>query len=385
MLHEFLNSNREELITRCRAKVAARRAPRATERELEHGIPVFLSQLTQILREESLGSDLSGTAGSALTTDTRVAAVSHGSELLRTGFTVDQVIHDYGDLCQAISELAIERRALITIEEFRILNRSLDNAIADAVTEFASQRDRTVADANEQTINERLGVLAHEFRNLINTAMLSVHLIKKGDVGMAGSTGAILDRSLKGLLDLCVRTLVDVRLTAGIPERRERVLVSEFIEEARISAAIDARARGLELVVPDVEPGMAIEVDRQILAGAVANLLQNAFKFTRPNGCVSLRTFSSADRIVIEVEDECGGLPSGESEDLFRSFEQRSSDRSGLGLGLGISRRGVEANGGELHVRNLPGKGCVFAIDLPNAAKASGRPPSGNAQAAVRA
>jgi signal transduction histidine kinase len=391
MLHDFLNSNRDELITRCRVKVAGRRAPRATERELEYGIPVFLSQLTQILREESSGanlesdSDASRNAGAAITADTKGAAISHGSELLRIGFTVDQVVHDYGDLCQAITELAIERRALITNEEFRTLNRCLDNAIADSVTEFASQRDRTVADANEQTINERLGFLAHEFRNLINTAMLSVHLIKKGDVGLGGSTGAILDRSLKGLLDLCVRTLVDVRLKAGIPDPRERVLVSEFIEEARISAAIDAKARGLELVVPDVEAGLAIDVDRQILAGAVANLLQNAFKFTRSYGCVSLRTFSSADRVIIEVEDECGGLPPGEPEELFRLFEQRSSDRSGLGLGLGISRRGVEANRGELHVRNLPGKGCVFAIDLPHAAKASASPRSGNDQAALTA
>ena len=202
----------------------------------------------------------------------------------------------------------------------------------------------------------------------INTAMLAVEAIKRGDIGIAGSTGAILDRSLKGLQDLTARALVDVRLTAGIPERRKRVLVAEFIEETRVSAAIDAAARGLELIVPDVEPGLAIEVDSQILAGAVANLLQNAFKFTRSQSGVSLRTSSSDDRVLIEVEDECGGLPTEDAEDLFRLFEQQSRDRTGLGLGLSISRRGVEANGGKLHVRNLPGRGCVFTIDLPKAA-----------------
>jgi signal transduction histidine kinase len=372
MLHEFLSSNREELISRCRTKVAKRAAPRATERELEYGIPVFLAQLTEVLREETFASNASATFVSSKNIASIAAGIektagSHGNELLLKGFTVDQVVHDYGDLCQAVTELAIENNALITNREFQTLNRCLDDAIAGAVSEFARERAHDVAHASEHTMNERLGFLAHEFRNLINTGILAVDAIKRGDVGIGGSTGAILDRSLKGLRNLSDRALVDVRLRAGIPLQRERVLVSEFIEEAQVSAAIDAKARGLEFVVPDIETGLAIEVDRQILAGAVSNLLQNAFKFTKSHSRVSLKTVSSADRVLIEVEDECGGLPPGNAEDLFRMFEQRSSDRSGLGLGLGISRRSVEANGGKLHVRDL-GVGCVFTIDLPRAA-----------------
>jgi C4-dicarboxylate-specific signal transduction histidine kinase len=69
--------------------------------------------------------------------------------------------------------------------------------------------------------------------------------------------------------------------------------------------------------------------------------------------------------VSIEVEDECGGLPAGNSGDLFRPFEQRSTDRTGLGLGLAFSRWAAEANHGRISTRNLPDKGCVFAIDLP--------------------
>ena len=362
MLHEFLSSNREELIERCRMKVGTRHAPRATARELEHGIPVFLSQLTEILREESTGSKSAVTA-----LGIGKSAGNHGNELLQRGFSVEQVVHDYGDLCQAITDLAIERNALISNSEFQTLNRCLDNAIADAVSEFGRQRDRVIADAAERTMNERLGFLAHEFRNLINTSTLAVDALKRGGVGIAGATAGMLDRSLRGLHDLCARALVDVRLRAGIPERRERVLVADFIEESQISAVIEAKAHGLELVVLDVEPGLTIEVDRQILAGALANLLQNAFKFTRSQGRVSLKTFATTDRVLIEVEDECGGLPTGNGEDLFLLFEQRNSDRSGLGLGLGISRRAVEVNGGKLYVRDLPNRGCVFTIDLKRA------------------
>jgi signal transduction histidine kinase len=105
-----------------------------------------------------------------------------------------------------------------------------------------------------------------------------------------------------------------------------------------------------------------------MLGSAVSNLLQNAFKFSRRNGTVSLTARAVGNRILIEVEDACGGLPDGKIEELFRPFKQRSSDRSGLGLGLSITRRAVEANDGTLKARSVAGKGCVFTIDLPRSA-----------------
>ena len=360
MLHEFLSSNYENLISRCKLKVAERAAPGTTGAELQFGIPIFLTQLTEVLREESSGATGSGAAMRIAKT-----AGDHGNELLLGGFTVAQIVRGYGDLCQAVTELAIERNAQITNSEFRTLNRCLDNAIADAVTRFTGDRDRVIADANERTMNESLGFLTHEFRNLTNTSMLAVETLKRTSSEIVGSTGAILDRSLRGMQHLCARALFDVRLRVGNPQRRKSIVVAKFVEEAQESAAAEARVRGVELVAMDIDPGLAIDIDREILAGALANLIQNALKFTRPQGRVLLRAFSAADRVLIEVEDECGGLPKGNPEDLFMLFTQRSSDRSGVGLGLGISRCGVETNGGTLYVRDLPDRGCVFTMDLP--------------------
>jgi signal transduction histidine kinase len=366
MLEDFLSSNRAMLIARCRSKVATRRAPRATDQELWYGIPLFLDQLVNALQrqEAALSSPIQNTSSSSAIG--RMGA-QHGNELLRRGFTVGEVVHDYGDLCQAITDLAVEQNATISAAEFRMLNWCLDDAIAGAVTEFGRQRDEfTSADCTRAT-NERLGYLAHELRNLIGTATLAVATIKRGSVGMAGATSALLDRSLIGLRDLVDRTLVEVRLTAGISERRERIEVAAFIAEVQMAATIEARARDLEFIVAPIEEGLAVEGDRQILAAAVANVLQNAVKFTRPHGRVSLNAYAVADRILIGVEDECGGLPEGKVEEIFRPFTQLSVERTGLGLGLPISRRGVEANGGRLHVRNRAGTGCVFTIDLPRA------------------
>jgi signal transduction histidine kinase len=374
MLHEFLSTRREELISRCREKVARRRAPMPTATELLHGIPLFLDQLTDTLREEAASGSHNGLGVPVVARAVRqrsrsieleTTAGRHGNELLLKGYTVDQVVHDYGDLCQAVTELALEENAAITTEEFRTLNRCLDNAIADAVTEFERQRDHRISGENAEVMNIRLGLLAHELSTLTTNAMLAVAAIKKGNVGVAGATGAVLDRSLMRLQALVDRALVEVRLTAGMPERRERVALAKFIAEVQVVAAIEAEAQGLELTVTPVEPALRVEADRHVLAGAVANLLQNAFKFTRPHGRILLRGYSAVDRILIEVEDECGGLASGKTESMLRPSEHVSVESTGLGLGLVISRRAVEANGGILRVRNRAGVGCIFTIDLP--------------------
>ena len=78
-----------------------------------------------------------------------------------------------------------------------------------------------------------------------------------------------------------------------------------------------------------------------------------------------MHAYSVADRILIDVEDHCGGLPPGSAEQMFLPFTQSGADKSGLGLGLAICRRSVEANNGVLRVRDMPGSGCVFTIDLP--------------------
>jgi hypothetical protein len=71
--------------------------------------------------------------------------------------------------------------------------------------------------------------------------------------------------------------------------------------------------------------------------------------------------------VFFDVEDQCGGLPAGKGEELFRLFEQRGEDRSGLGVGLAVAQTSARAMKGEVRVRDLPPKGCVFTIDLPQA------------------
>jgi signal transduction histidine kinase len=355
MLHEFVAEHREELIRRCREKVALRSIPPPTSSEIEFGVPRFLDQLVDALRHHlSSHSEIDS------------SAARHGRDLHVQGFTISQVVHDYGDVCQSITDLALHLGAPISIEDFRTLNRCLDDAIASAVTEYV-RGNQSVLDAESERDEERLGFLAHEIRNLVSSASLAFEVLRSGNVGVGGSTGRVLQRSLSGLRDLVNRSLAEVRLRHGVRDRRQ-FGIAEFIAELAPAAALDAAARGLSLHVDAGDAGVSVNADRPILAATVANLLQNAFKFTRPGTTVTLRGRVTSDRVLIEVEDQCGGLPDGTIDVLFRPFEQRGADRTGVGLGLAISRRGAEANDGRLSARNLPHHGCIFTVDLPRVA-----------------
>ena len=128
MLYEFIAVNRAEIIRRCRMKVAMRSIPPPTEAEIDHGVPLFLDQLVDTLR-----------LGLASSPEIGRTALLHGHDLLLQRFTVSQVVHDYGDVCQAITELAVELDAPISTDDFRTLNRCLDDAIAGAVTEYGRE------------------------------------------------------------------------------------------------------------------------------------------------------------------------------------------------------------------------------------------------------
>ena len=353
MLHDFITSYRDLIITRTREKLTDRPWALVSDSELEHGVPLFLTQLAETLRLETTATPFSASAIGE-------SAARHGRELRALGFNISQVVHDYGDICQAITEVAVDQKLPITTEEFHTLNRCLDTAIAGAVTEHV----RITAETRRREEIERTGQLAHEIRDVLHSAVLAFNTLKLGAVAINGSTGSVLGRSLMTLRDLVDNTLSDVRMAANI-QRRERLTVAAFLGEIAVVANLQAECRGLRFVVEPVDPAMAVDGDPQLLASAVMNLLNNAFKFTHAGGLVVLRAGRNGQRLRIEVEDECGGI-SGELTDVFQPFaERRKYDRTGLGLGLSIARQAVRIHGGDIDCRNLSDRGCVFVIDLP--------------------
>jgi hypothetical protein len=207
VLHQFLTANRTELIERWRTKVALRRAPEAHDALFKYGFALFIEELAKTLRMEQTSLPVCGAS------EISRSAMQHGRELLQHGLPVDQVVHDYGDLCQAITELASEFGTPVQISEFRTLNHCLDTAIADAVAEYSFAKNVIIAEQGMQALNERLGFLAHELRNHIHTASLARLAIRSCSPGLEDATSAVLDRSLIELRSLIDRSLADVRVT----------------------------------------------------------------------------------------------------------------------------------------------------------------------------
>jgi hypothetical protein len=203
-LQQFIVDNRAELIKRTRAKVATRPSPQPTAEEMELGVPLFLSQLGSALGESSTQGDaeemVTGPQQKPNKTDNITeGAIAHGKSLRKFGFTIEQVVHDYGDVCQAVTELAEEQSAILSTAEFHTLNRCLDNAIAGAVTSWSEDTEKVRAGGQGRRDFARLELL-----NLVCTATVSFDALRSGRVGSGGATATILRKCLvemRSLLD----------------------------------------------------------------------------------------------------------------------------------------------------------------------------------------
>ena len=218
MLHDFLTSNRDELIKRCRAKVLKRSPtiPAAIPTIAEKGVPLFLAQVVETLRREQLTATRDSADPEATPASTEIgrAAAWHGADLLRRGYTVDQVVHDYGDVCQSVTDMVVEQKASVSADEFRTLNRCLDNAIADAVTAYADGHEIAISDQAKK-LHKDAGSWADDQRRLIDLAIQTYAAIKLGSVGINGATGKVLDNTLDALRDLIQPAQSDNRPASG--------------------------------------------------------------------------------------------------------------------------------------------------------------------------
>jgi len=361
-LREFLLDHRALIETQCRETLLNEAAPKPSEAELERGIPIFMNQLIDLYSRTEKGKEV----------EIGRTAAEYGAQLFRLGFTISEVVHGYGAFCQVVTKLAGELKMSITAREFEVLNRSLDVAIAEAVTEYEHQRDQ---DLSQQNI-DRLGSFAHELGNALGTATISFDLIRMGTVGSGGQTAAALNRSLMRMNTLIERALSEVRLKAGAAPIPERLCLGDVLDEITPSLIHESERRGVKVDL-EVDRELAIESDEQLLLSIFYNLLQNAIKYSPDGGRVIVRSLVADEkRFAIEVEDQCGGLPPGNPEELFHPFVRRNQRKPGVGLGLALVARSVKVLGGEVGVRNLPGKGCIFTVDLPRLLPARAHPVS---------
>lgn len=351
MLYEFLEQHRAEILALAEVKTVKLAGSLPTSDELKKGLNVFyehlISYLTDSLENSPAEKIVKG-------------ASDHGRELMRLNYTLSHVVHSYGAICQAVTELAQRREARISAQEFNDLNLCLDIAISAAVTEF---QFNSVLASEEREV-QHLGFLVHELRNALSSATVAHEMITQGLVGTGGSTAKILKDSLVRMRILIDRSLSEVRMRADPTIHVEKFHLAALVEQILLSALSEARMKNLTFRT-EISSTIELETDRQLLLSAIANLVQNALKYSKAGGVIFLRSGVSGSRILLEVEDEGGGIDPKVLETLFQPFTSGTLDKSGLGLGLTIVQRAVALLQGKVSVRNNPGKGCVFLVDIP--------------------
>jgi signal transduction histidine kinase len=336
MLTEFLAGSRARILALARAKISALTRSGHGGAAAEERLPKLYQRLAQTVES--------------------AARYPHGRSPMGDDFALPQAAHGYVALGQAIAETATALGVEISPSERRALNRGLELAIADA----AAGHKGTGPPASDFDETTRMGFLVHELRNALSCVFVAQAMLKKSP----GASNALLERNLQNMRSMLDRASTEVRLHKEPLVHRTRMPLIETVREVAATAGESARQKGLTLSV-SVDHRLAVSADGPLLVSALANLVQNAIKFTKMGGTIWVRGFEKERSIMLEVEDQCGGLPGGRIAKLFEPFTQMGEDRSGLGLGLAISRRAVELNGGTLSARDLPGKGCVFTIALP--------------------
>ena len=280
MLHELITSRRDEIIGRCRTKVAARTMPPPAEAAVDHGVPVFLDQLSEALRHGSISVPEIGPSAARL-----------GQDLLQRGFSVSQVVHNYGDVCQAITDMAVELDVPIGANDFRTLNRCLDEAIAGAVTAFGQAQNQSGVEAESARGDRAARILRSRDAQPDANSAPGVRSSENRTGGGRGNDRHGAASHTARLTD-ADRSLA--RRNAHDSGRSQSGAVPGCGIHRRVAAGASGGTwPGIGLTVVPVAEGIAIEADREVLAAVVGNLLQNAFKFTRPLTTVTLSAESA--------------------------------------------------------------------------------------------
>jgi signal transduction histidine kinase len=345
-LSKLISQRKDQIIGRWSEKVMDRLGLETTQRpQLINALPDFLDELAEHID---------------LPPDSWVhseGAASHGRHRVEMGLDIGGLAEEFSMVTESILEEASEQRVAVSPDETAALARLVGRGTAESVRAYASLRDRQLAEEAAR----HFSFIAHELRTPLHTARLVVHLLAND----AGDRLRLIERLQQAhdqLVDLVDNSLMEARLQGERKIQLTPQRTHALIREAIANCSMLAVRRNIEVVLEGDD--LEIMADRKVMVSALTNLLVNGVKFSHEGSGVTIRSRSAEDRVLIEIDDGCGGLPDDLPARLFQPFVQASSDRSGFGLGLVIVKQAVEAHAGAVRVINLPPNGCRLVVEL---------------------
>jgi signal transduction histidine kinase len=354
-LSSLLAARRREILERWTRRISREHTDKELSRgELWDHLPQLLTEALAALHDEHDAKH------EDVGQDATTASAAHGTQRLRVGFDLLEVIREYEILMDCIFDEIEALGGSVSTRHLRRVQRVLDDGRRGAVSAYIERRDAEIARAHSQHI----AFVAHELRSPLMSAHMAVAILRKSGHSEHEWALSLIQRNLAVLRELVDQVLTADQLSAKVQPKPESLDVRELIEQAMAEMRQSAEERHTDLVL-EAPLALPYRGDRRLLRSAIGNVLGNAVKFTQQGHAITIRAAQHAERIIIEVEDHCGGLPDSNAAELFEPFVQRGGDRTGFGLGLAIVKQAVLAHGGQVCVRNRPGEGCTFRLELP--------------------
>ena len=342
----------ERWLERAYRDVSPRAVPRAD----------VLNELGEVIHALVSALRRSGSDDHSISAGPRHIARSHGRQRFHAGYDIAAVVREHLVLRDVIFEVVAEKGYQPDLAEAGLVTKFLFGTLAESATTYAIERDREVSDQAERYI----GFLAHELRNPLGTARLALELLREQGQLPEVNSARSLQRALVKMQELLDGALTDFAARRAPRPERTSFDVGDFLREVVAESNAEAESKGISTAIEVVGGAIPVQADARLLRSAVSNLVRNAVKFSHPGSAVRVEAKRADGRVAIAVTDGCGGLPPGSVERLFNPFVQAGVDRTGFGLGLAIAKQVADAHEGAIRVHDLPGRGCVFVIDLPD-------------------
>jgi signal transduction histidine kinase len=250
--------------------------------------------------------------------------------------------------------------------------------IGDLARSFDEMADRVISLRKSE--KELLANVSHELRTPLQRIRMALELVREGDDARGARYLTDIEEDLEELEHLLddVMTAARLDLSRGTggdplpPLRRRELTAAELLEAARLRFERRTRSCPLEVYVAPDAP--TVEADPPLLRRALDNLLDNAEKFSEPGSPISLSAEAASNgKLVLVVSDRGIGIDAAELERIFEPFYRTDRSRAratgGVGLGLALARRIVEAHDGRIVAESEPERGSRFRIELPSAAQ----------------
>jgi signal transduction histidine kinase len=313
------------------------------------------------------------------------AAEKHGEQRWESGWSLNELIRDYQILRLVVLEYLeqILDRPL-SVRETMALGVFIDDAIAASISTYVANRDEAVMTAERERAalleevsrhkDEFMAMLGHELRNPLAPILTAVKIIQSAsprDQRALVSASEVIERQSRHLVRL-VDDILDVARIGrgGLELRKERLDLSAAIHQALevVEPLLGQRNQQLTVTIPAAP--ILVDADLSRLVQIIANLLNNASKYTQPGGHIWLTAGRESDRAVVRVRDNGLGIPKEMLTRVFDLFTQVEGSQQyasgGMGIGLTLVQRLVEQHGGTVTCESAgAGQGSEFTVRLP--------------------